>query len=223
MKKGKPLYLISDGGQLRRAGTLVSTLQSILRAAKGRVYALQLREQVVGGEISPATDDDLIQIVEVLKPECERYGIKLILNRNAQLAMRLGLDGVHVGSPAENLAKLRSKVPSSMVIGYSAHSVDEASLASRLGANYVFLGPVFEPISKDSDRKTLGPIEIRKAVEQCSKPVFALGGVSSERLQELVNPSAYGIAVIGSVLYSQQPDQSVQELLQAWDEACDKG
>ena len=87
-----------------------------------------------------------------------------------------------------------------MLIGYSAHSREEILEAESPGADYVFLGPIFPPISKYA---SLPPIGVEKLKEWSSLdhiPVFALGGITASNLSEIAQTGCYCVAGISLFL-----------------------
>jgi len=86
-------------------------------------------------------------------------------------------------------------------LGASAHSLDEVGLAARLGLEWVFLSPVFQPASKPLDtRPHLGEEYLLRA--QRTHPtlrVYALGGVDPSAATRLAAAGAHGVAVLGGI------------------------
>ena len=84
----------------------------------------------------------------------------------------------------------------SLFLGKSAHSVREAEAAETEGADYLLLGPIFEPISKETSFQPLGLAALREASQMLYIPVFALGGMDECTLPDVVKTSAAGAAGI---------------------------
>ena len=173
-KLTQPLYLITDGSTLRLEQTLVARIEQALAGAAGAIGCVQLREQV--GE-TPATDSEVLALAEALKPLCEKYNAKLILNSNIALSKSPPFDGVHLGARSESIAAARATLPKDKIIGYSAHGVDEALDALSQGADYVFLSPIYLPLSKPDSHKPLGLGPLRELSHKTEKIVYALGGI----------------------------------------------
>ena len=100
-----------------------------------------------------------------------------------------------------------------MLIGASAHSVDEAKRAEDEGADFVTLGPVYETHSKTRYGKPVGLKTIMAAGEEVSIPVFAIGGIVHERVAEVLRAGAYGIALISAILASEDIKSSTEEFM----------
>jgi len=83
------------------------------------------------------------------------------------------------------------------LLGVSTHSLDEARAAQDAGADYVFLSPIFRPTSKPEDtRPTLGLDTLARAQEALDIPVFALGGMTPSRAEQVL-AVCHGVAVLG--------------------------
>lgn len=84
--------------------------------------------------------------------------------------------------------------------GASTHSVQEALLAEKMGADYLTLSPLFPTASKPG--ATGGGLELlREVCAAVSVPVFALGGVTLQNAHHCIEAGAYGIA--GITLFAQ--------------------
>ena len=189
----QPLYLITDGSKLRLGQTLVARIEQALVGAAGAIGCVQLREQV--GE-TPATDSEVLVLAEALKPVCERYNAKLILNSNLALSKSPLFDGLHLGARSETIAAARVTLSKDKIIGYSAHSVAEALDALSQGADYIFLSPIFSPLSKQDTRKPLGLAPLRELSLKTEKIVYALGGINRTNIAECLEAGASGVAGI---------------------------
>ncbi len=129
--------------------------------------------------------DDVRRLIEAIPAEWRH---KVTIHDHLQLAHECGLGGVHL-----NLRN--NAIPSgwSGLVSRSLHHIDEISGTVY---DYAFLSPVFPSISKPGYRPTLSPDEIRHAVND---RIFALGGVTEERLDEVKEMGFGGAAFLGSV------------------------
>ncbi len=211
----RPLYLITDGGGLREEGKLVPSLKAVIAAAPQRISFIQLREQVTGSETT-CSDEELAEITAELLPLCDDAGIGLLVNRNASFANSANLNGIHIGKPVDAIREER-EVVGDKIIGYSAHSSDEAIVAFSYGADYVVLSPIYAPLSKVSKRPPIGVRALKELRRSEDKPVVALGGITAANAGECRKAGASGIAVISSVLGTTEPAQAACSLLAAWD------
>ena len=100
-----------------------------------------------------------------------------------------------------------------MLIGVSAHSIEEAKKAEEEGADFITLGPIFETPSKIKYGRPLGAGLIREARGNISIPVFAIGGIKKERLGNVLGSGATGIAVISAILGSEDIRSNTEEFM----------
>jgi thiamine-phosphate diphosphorylase len=217
MSKSTPLFLISDGGALRSKSLLIETIEECLVSAQGRISHLLLREQVVGSGSEPASDDEVLELISQIKAIASCCDCKVLLHTRVDLALLAGVAGVHVGGYGASVAEVRAQLGASAIVGFSAHSESDVIAAIDMGADYVFLSPIFPPTSKPRSRPILGTSELARICSMSSIPIFALGGVTAETIGSCRDAGAAGAAVIGYVFGSGQAGDRVNDLLCAWD------
>lgn len=210
MKTLPPLYLITDGARVGEA----RLLDAVAGAGCGGLSMLQIREK----HLDRGRLEELVaRLRKGLPPETT-----LTLGRREELVRPLDLDGVHLGGDPREIERARATLPPPFRVGYSAHTLDEISLAEELGADYVSLSPIFPPTSKQSALAPLGVEELRRVCASVSIPVYALGGVTPESVPELRRAGASGVAVIGAILDAPDPEAATRAILGAWNAATDQ-
>ena len=126
-------------------------------------------------------------------------------------------DGVHVGQDDMEALDVRAKLGPDKIIGVSAHTVEEALLAEKQGADYLGVGAVFPTSSKD-DVDVL-PYETLKAIcGAVSIPVVAIGGISQENVAELAGSGICGVAVISAIYAAKNIQAAAADLKSATSE-----
>jgi thiamine-phosphate pyrophosphorylase len=118
---------------------------------------------------------------------------KFLVNRRADVAAATGADGVHLPAAGVSVAAVR-RVSPFPIVGRSCHSVAECEAARAEGADYVLLGPLFDPRSKEGKGRVT--LEDLRAAAALGIPVFALGGISRDNMQRLRGIPLQGIAAI---------------------------
>ena len=106
------------------------------------------------------------------------------------------------------------------VLGYSAHSPEEAARAFAGGANYVSLSPVFRPLSKQGDFKPLGLEQFSEACSFLAGPVYALGGIRLDMASSIRLAGAAGAGVVSALLEAEDPAAAAETFLQRWEASC---
>ncbi len=197
------LYLITDRKLLPAGETLQAAVEEAL---KGGAKAVQLREKDVGTR-------ELLDMAHMLRDVTNRHQARLFINGRVDIALAVDADGVHLGAADIPVHAVRRTAGSHMLIGASAHNVAEAKRAEDEGADFVILGPVYETPSKMRYGKPVGLKTIIAAREEVSIPVFAIGGIGHERVREVLEAGAYGIAVISAILASEEIKSSTEELM----------
>lgn len=199
-KKAMLLYAVTD-----RAWVGEMTLMEQVRAAlENGATCIQLREKEL---------DDGAFLAEAVEMAalCKKFHVPFIINDNVEIAIKCGADGIHVGQEDMKAADVRSLVGENMIIGVSAHTVQEALDAVAAGADYLGLGAVFSSSTKtDVD---VMPFETLKAICQAVDiPTVAIGGITKDNLMELSGSGVDGIAVVSAIFASPDPGAATREL-----------
>jgi len=196
------LYLITD-----RMQTAGRSLPAVVAAAlRGGLRAVQLREKDL-------TAGQLFELAVELRQLTGEHGAKLLINDRIDVALAVAADGVHLGKASLPVPEARRILGGGRLIGYSAHSADEALRAQREGADFVTLGPVYHTPSKALYGEPLGPGALAETARVLNIPVFALGGVNSVSAVEALSAGAYGVALISAIMTAPDPAHATESLL----------
>lgn len=196
------LYLITDR-KLVPGGGLLAAVEAALR---GGARLIQLREKDLPG-------GDLFRLAASLKKVADGHGALLLINDRVDVAAAVGAAGVHLGSRGIPVRDARAILGKGALIGYSAHSAEEAEMAGKLGADFVTLSPVF-PTRKEFAGPLLGLDGFQEACRGISVPVFALGGINAQNAAGVLEAGADGVALISCVLADPDPEARTRELLE---------
>ncbi len=178
-------------------------IQAVEEALEGGVEAVLLREQ--------GLDDHLLYTVALqFKRVLEKKGVPLLIAHRVDLALAVGAEGVHLGGHSLPVEAARSLLGMERVIGFSAHSLEEALEAQGQGVDYVTLSPIFPTRSKPLARP-LGVNYLMEVASQLEVPVLALGGIGPQEAGEVVKRGAYGVAVM-SALWKGDPRAVAREI-----------
>ncbi|MBI3812653.1 MAG: thiamine phosphate synthase [Nitrospirae bacterium] len=196
------LILVTDRHQ-----TASRPLDAVAREAlSGGVRAVQLREKDL-----PARE--LLRWAETLRSLTREFGARLLINDQVDVCMTVGADGVHLRADSLPIPAVRRILGPERLIGQSVHSASEALEAQRAGADFIVLGPVYDTPSKRAMGKPLGLSGIRSSSVQIAIPVFAIGGIRSDRIQDVIRSGAYGVAVITAILQAPNSREAAEVLL----------
>ena len=181
------LYAVTDRAWVGRQ-TLPEQVEAAL---KGGATCVQLREKELDGAA-------FLEEAKVLTALCRRYGMPLIINDNVEVALASGADGVHVGQEDLTVEQVRRMAGDRLIVGVSAHSVEQALAAQAGGADYLGVGAVFATATKSDahvlPRETLA--EICRAVDI---PVVAIGGIGEDNLLQLAGTGVDGAALVSAI------------------------
>lgn len=197
------LYLITD----RKLFTVhCSLFTAIKEALKGGLKAVQLREKDLGTR-------DLLDMGYRMRELTKQHGAKLFINDRVDVALAVEADGVHLGQMSIPPYAVRDIAKDKLLIGVSTHSLEEAMRTEKEGADFITIGPVYHTPSKAQYGKPIGIDTLRKVKSMVSIPVFAIGGIKLDKVREVTNAGADGVAVISAILASEDVKETTQEFL----------
>jgi len=193
--------------------------EAALAAAPPNTVALQLREKDLEAR-------ELVELARELRSICDRHGARLLVNDRLDVALASRADGIHLPANSLAVADARALIGHDRLIGVSTHEPAEVIAASRAGADFVVYGPVFDPLSKGVYTPARGGDGLIAACGAASIPVFALGGITPDRIRELRTQIAIenaqkaiarpaGVAAIGAIFASPDPATAMRELIEA--------
>jgi thiamine-phosphate pyrophosphorylase len=175
---------------------------------RGGARLIQLRDKQASSAARLDLADEAVR-------RCHGAGARLIVNDFADLAAMSRADGVHVGQDDLPVEAARAVLGPGRVVGVSTHDAAQLAAAAASTADYIAVGPVFETRTKETGYTPRGLDFVREAVASApGSPIVAIGGVSLERVAEVMAAGAASIAVI-SGLMADDPAARVAAYLQA--------
>ena len=204
MKKIGRLCIITDTTVQKK----YSHYEIAKMAVKGGADMIQLRDKFL-------PTSELIQVAVKISAYCKKHKVLFLVNDRVDVAMIAGADGVHLGKQDIPVPEARKLLGRNKVIGGTAHSLSEARLREKEGADYIGYGHIFPTASKHKPEKPKGTAELGKIVMKIKTPIIAIGGISIENISEVMQTGVFGAAFIGSVVKNKNPQKAVKELREA--------
>lgn len=168
-------------------------LKVIEEALKHGITMFQLREKGEGAYVG----EERKVFAKAVKQLCDRYQVPFVINDNVELAIEVGVSGVHLGQDDEPIEKARKRLPKDAFIGISATNIKEAVEAKRAGADYIGVGPIFRTDTKKDAKQPIGIAGLKKIKEAVGDlPIVAIGGIKEEHVEEIIEAGSSGVAVI---------------------------
>ena len=175
-------------------------------AIKGGADTIQFRQKT-------GTTRQLVETVQGLQSICTRYGVPLIVNDRADIALAVGTAGVHFGQEDLPIAIGRRILPRKIIIGASARTQEQLLQAVADGADYIGFGSIYRTSSKPDAESPKGLEALRKMSEIANCPVIAIGGITADTAYEAIRAGAHGVAVISAVCAQLDPVLATRRLL----------
>ena len=130
-----------------------------------------------------------------------RNGAQLIINDRVDVALAVGVHGVHLGQDDMPPEAARRLLGPEMIIGYSTHTVEQALAALELPVDYIATGPIFQTSTKTDTSPVLGLDGLHAVRQAVGKfPLVAIGGITQANASEVIEAGADSVAVISAVL-----------------------
>jgi thiamine-phosphate pyrophosphorylase len=211
--------LVSDRSLCDGVDGLVAAVEA---AVTGGVDAVQLREKDMPSEellslarrLRQATEGRAVPSGADRSADTRPRQALLLVNGPLAVALAVEADGVHLPEDAPPVERPRR----SFLIGRSVHSLAAARRAEAEGVDYLIAGPVYETRSHPG-REAAGLALIEAVTRSVRTPTLAIGGVTAERVDEVVRAGASGVAVISAVLAQPDRQAAAEGLRRALDAA----
>ena len=181
------LYLITNDDPIQ---LLLEKLDVAL--ATGKVAILQYRRKKVARVTQPSE-------VQQIKALCEKYQVPFVINDDLALAEQFAL-GVHLGQSDGEIIDATARLPEGVIIGRTClNSLELAEKAIAEGATYVAFGAVYATSTKP-EAGNVGIEVIQQARQKFDVPICAIGGLTVENSQGVIEAGASLCAVISDIL-----------------------
>jgi thiamine-phosphate pyrophosphorylase len=196
------LYLVTD--DRLPADILLSRLDAALGAGADVV---QFRDKGVNRR-------NTYELGRQIAERCRAHGALLIMNDQADLAVVLGAEGVHVGQDDLPPEAVRAVVGPSVIIGLSVSHIPEAVATKSMDVDYIGFGALFTSPTKP-DAEPAGPEMLAEARSIVSVPIVGIGGITASNLGEAFAAGADSVALVSAVFSAPDPAAATRELLAA--------
>ena len=123
-------------------------------------------------------------------------GVRLLIGLDADLALAVQADGVHLPERALSAAYgLSGRKPDWILTG-AAHSIEAVQRARDLDA--LVLSPVFQAGGASASRPAMGVERLVDIAAAAPCPAYALGGITADNAASLID--VCGVAAVGSIV-----------------------
>ena len=193
-----PLYVVTDRHQTGED----SFLRILGDIIPEQGMMVQIRERDLGSR-------ELLRFVETIHRLAHPFHVPCLINDRVDLVLATRAAGVHLRADSMPTREARKCLGAGYLIGKSVHSAEEALQSEKEGADFVVLGPVYETPSKRQYGPPLGVRVIRNARRHCTIPIYAIGGMTPARVENVMTAGAAGVAVVSSIFQAASPREAV--------------
>ena len=143
---------------------------------------------------------ELFTLAEAVKILCDEYLATFIINDKVDLAIQINADGVHLGLNDMKISDARNLLGNHKIIGGTANTFEDISQLAKEKCDYIGLGPFKFTATKTNLSPILGlekyqDILSKMQAQNIQIPVYAIGGIETNDIENLLDLGIHGIAV----------------------------
>lgn len=200
------LYLVTN----RYQDSLENFLEKVETACRSGVTIIQLREKNL-------TTNQYYQLAKQVKEITDAYQVPLIIDDRLDVCLAVDAAGLHIGDDELPVSVARKVLGPEKILGVTAKTVNRALEAETLGADYLGTGAIFPTTTKENAPITL--ISTLKTICQTvAIPVVAIGGLTSENIDQLAATGIAGVAVVRDLMQAEDIEAKTQAFLTKLDD-----
>ena len=200
------LYLVTN----RYQDSLESFLEKVETACRSGVTMIQLREKNL-------TTNQYYQLAKQVKEITDAYQVPLIIDDRLDVCLAVDAAGLHIGDDELPVSVARKVLGPEKILGVTAKTVKRALEAEEGGADYLGTGAIFPTTTKENAPITL--ISTLKTICQTvAIPVVAIGGLTSENIDQLIGSGIAGVAVVRDLMQAEDIETKTQAFLTKLDD-----
>lgn len=200
------LYLVTN----RYQDSLENFLEKVETACRSGVTIIQLREKDL-------TTNQYYQLAKQVKEITDAYQVPLIIDDRLDVCLAVDAAGLHIGDDELPVSVARKVLGPEKILGVTAKTVKRALEAETSGADYLGTGAIFPTTTKENAPITL--ISTLKTICQTvAIPVVAIGGLTSENIDQLAETGIAGVAVVRDLMQAEDIEAKTQAFLTKLDD-----
>ena len=200
------LYLVTN----RYQDSLESFLEKVETACRSGVTIVQLREKNL-------TTNQYYQLAKQVKEITDAYQVPLIIDDRLDVCLAVDAAGLHIGDDELPVSVARQVLGPDKILGVTAKTVERALEAEEGGANYLGTGAIFPTTTKENAPITL--ISTLKTIcQRVVIPVVAIGGLTSENIDQLIGTGIAGVAVVRDLMQAEDIEAKTKAFLTKLDD-----
>lgn len=200
------LYLVTN----RYQDSLECFLEKVETACRSGVTIIQLREKNL-------TTNQYYQLAKQVKEITDAYNVPLIIDDRLDICLAVDAAGLHIGDDELPVSVARKVLGPKKILGVTAKTVKRALEAETAGADYLGTGAIFPTTTKENAPITL--ISTLKTICQTvAIPVVAIGGLTSENIDQLIGTGIAGVAVVRDLMQAEDIEVKAHAFLTKLDD-----
>ncbi len=177
--------------------------------------ALSAGAPVVQVRAKDLSDRALYALALQVREACDETGATCVVDDRPDVALAVGAAGTHLGAMDLPVSAARRIVGADHVLGGTAREPISGQALVDEGASYLGVGPAYDTTTKDGLPDAIGAAGVGAVAAAVDVPVIAIGGITADRVPELMAAGVWGVAVISAVSDAADPAAATRDLLRA--------
>ena len=175
-------------------------------------------EAIAGGATMVRISQEGMAAGELLELAQKVHGVTkgkalFVVDDRVDVAVAVDADGVELPDTGLPTRAARAQIGKHAVVGRSVYDAETAQHATREGADYVTVGPIYRGAAKSD--KPAGVGLLKEISKDSDLPMLAAGGITADKVGEVIKAGAAGVAVSLAIAGADDPRAAAEALAQA--------
>lgn len=190
----------------------LSHSEQAIRAIRSGCRWVQLR-------MKETDNETIIAEAKRILPVAQANNAVLIINDRADIALKCGAHGVHLGKTDMTVAEARKLLGEKMIIGATANTLDDIRALALQQPDYIGLGPFRFTTTKKNLSPIIGLEGYKSILSEMKSlniqiPVVAIGGIVADDVTDILSTGVHGIALAGAIVANEKIEENTKQYLE---------
>ena len=195
---------------ISQGNTIQQQLDNIKSVLDAGCNWIQLRYKGV-------SETEVLKLALLSKKAIEQYDCRFIINDYPHIVIETDADGIHLGLSDMPLEQARKIIGRDKIYGGTANTLEDVLQRHKEQCDYVGLGPFRFTTTKEKLSPVLGlqgytMIMDELKARQINMPVYAIGGIEQQDIEEILKTGIYGVAMSGLITRHPQKKELLSQL-----------
>lgn len=201
---------------------MFSRLQYITDSPQLTELACKAGVRWIQARVKNKDEKTWLEIANDIAKICRNYNVTYVVNDNLDIALKVKANGVHLGKKDRHIPEARAILKNrKIIIGGSANTFEDVMQLNLQKVDYIGLGPLRLTSTKKDLNPVLGLNGYELVMEEAESaginmpPIYAIGGIQSADVEDLLETGIYGVAVSSAISNAKNINIAMQEFYTA--------